>query len=77
MRQVGGAFGIAIASAAFAAAGSFASPAAVSHGVRAALLVTAAVSVLGAVAGVGLRARAASAPVSDVPISAVARARGD
>jgi MFS family permease len=77
MRQIGGAFGIAIASAAFAAAGSFASPAAVSHGVRAALLVTAAVSVLGAVAGVGLRARAASAPVSDVPISAVARARGD
>jgi MFS family permease len=76
MRQIGGAFGIAIASAAFAAAGSFASPAAVSHGVRAALLVTAAVSVLGAVAGVGLRARAVSAAVSEVPTSAAARARG-
>jgi EmrB/QacA subfamily drug resistance transporter len=59
MRQVGGAFGIAIASAAFAATGSFASPAAVSHGVRMALLVTAAISAAGALAGVGLRARAA------------------
>ena len=36
--------GIAIASAVFAAAGGFASPAAVSHGVRAALLVTAAIA---------------------------------
>src|SRR5215475_230839 len=53
MRQVGGAFGIAIASAAFAAAGSFASPVAVSHGVCMALLVTAAISVLGAIAGTG------------------------
>jgi EmrB/QacA subfamily drug resistance transporter len=76
MRQIGGAFGIAIASAAFAAVGSFASPAAVGHGVRAALLVTAVVSALGAVAGVGLRARAATAPVSEVPISAATRARG-
>jgi hypothetical protein len=59
MRQVGGAFGIAIASAVFAAAGSFATPAAVSHGVRAALLVTAAISAAGALAGAGLRARRA------------------
>jgi MFS family permease len=57
MRQVGGAFGIAIASAVFAAVGSFASPAAVSHGVRAALLVTAAISATGALAGTGLTAR--------------------
>jgi len=65
MRQVGGAFGIAIASAAFAAAGSFASPVAVSHGVRMALLVTAAISAAGAIAGAGLRARgAADAPAS-------------
>jgi Major Facilitator Superfamily len=63
MRQVGGAFGIAIASAVFAAAGSFASPAAVSHGVRMALLVTAAISAAGALAGAGLRAtRAAGLP---------------
>lgn len=44
MRQVGGAFGIAIASAVFAAAGGFASPAAVRHGVRMVLFVTAAIS---------------------------------
>ena len=62
MRQVGGAFGIAIASAVFAAAGSFASPAAVSHGVRMALLVTAAISAAGALAGVGLRATRVSRP---------------
>jgi MFS family permease len=60
MRQVGGAFGIAIASAVFAAAGSFASPPAVSHGVRAALLVTAAISAAGALAGAGLRATRAA-----------------
>ena len=66
MRQVGGAFGIAIASAVFAAAGSFASPAAVSHGVRMALLVTAAISASGALAGVGLRAT----PVAGLPASA-------
>jgi tRNA G26 N,N-dimethylase Trm1 len=55
MRQVGGSFGVAIASAVFAAAGSFASPAAVSHGVRAALLVTAAIAAAGALSGTGLR----------------------
>ena len=65
MRQVGGAFGIAVASAVFAAAGGFASPAAVSHGVRAALLVTAAISAVGALAGTGLRrTRAAGPPAS-------------
>jgi hypothetical protein len=63
MRQVGGAFGIAIASAVFAAVGGFTSPAAVSHGVRAALLVTAAIAAAGAIAGIGIRsARAAGLP---------------
>ena len=51
MRQVGEAFGIAIASAVFAVAGGFASPAAVTHGVRGALLVTAAIAAVGALAG--------------------------
>jgi EmrB/QacA subfamily drug resistance transporter len=60
MRQVGGAFGIAIASAAFAAAGSFAAPATVSHGVRMALLAAAAISAAGAAAGAGLRARSSA-----------------
>jgi hypothetical protein len=62
MRQVGGAFGIAIASAVFAAVGSFASPAAVSHGARGALLVAAAIAIVGALAGAGLRARRAAGP---------------
>ena len=70
MRQVGGAFGIAIASAAFGAAGSFASPAAVSHGVRAALLVAAAISVVGALAGVRRPPVHGSRPGSDTRASA-------
>jgi EmrB/QacA subfamily drug resistance transporter len=64
MRQVGGAFGIAIASAVFGAAGSFASPAAVSHGVRAALLVTAVIAATGALAAAGLRSRQPAPPAS-------------
>jgi hypothetical protein len=55
----------------FAAAGSFASPAAVSHGVRMALLVTAAISASGALAGVGLRAtRVAGLPASAPRVTA-------
>jgi MFS family permease len=73
MRQVGGAFGIAIASAAFAAAGGFASPTAISHGVRMALLATAAISAVGTLAGTGLRApRAAGLPASAPGITAQA-----
>jgi MFS family permease len=74
MRQLGGTFGIAIASAVFAAYGGFASPAAVSHGFRAALTATAVISAAGTLAGFGLRARtragrprAASAPVARPP----------
>jgi MFS family permease len=78
MRQVGGAFGVAIASAVFAAAGSFATPAAISHGVRMALLVTAAISAVGALAGTGLRAaRAAGLPASTPPITASAATPAD
>jgi EmrB/QacA subfamily drug resistance transporter len=54
MRQVGGTFGIVIASATFAAIGGFASPVAVGHGVRAALFAAAAISAAGALAGTGL-----------------------
>jgi MFS family permease len=70
VRQLGGTFGIAIASVVFAGFGGFASPAAVSHGFRAALTATAAISAAGALAGLGLRAtrrRAASAPVARPP----------
>jgi len=73
MRQVGGAFGVAIASAVFAVSGGFASPAAVSHGVRTALFVTAAIAAVGALAGTGLRTtRTAGPPASTRKITAEA-----
>lgn len=73
MRQVGGAFGVALASAVFTASGGFASPATVSHGVRMALLVTAAIALAGALAGAGLRGtRAVSLPASTRGIPAEA-----
>jgi EmrB/QacA subfamily drug resistance transporter len=75
MRQVGGAFGIAIASAVFAAAGGFASPVAVSHGVRAALVATAVIAAAGALAGVGLRTRRVAAqPEGEPRVAAATRA---
>jgi predicted MFS family arabinose efflux permease len=67
MRQLGGAFGIAIASVVFGGFGGFASPAAVSHGFRAALTATAATSATGAQAGLGLRARRRRAASASAP----------
>jgi EmrB/QacA subfamily drug resistance transporter len=66
MRQLGGAFGIAILSAVFTAHGGFTSPLAVSHGFRAAMVVAAMVSAASALAGAGLRARRAAGDV-EVP----------
>lgn len=63
VRQLGGTFGIAIASAVFAANGSFASPGAVTSGFRAAIIVAAAISAAGALAGAWLPARRAASPV--------------
>jgi EmrB/QacA subfamily drug resistance transporter len=51
MRQLGGAFGVAILGAAFAATGSYATPAAFSRGFTAAYYVAAGLAVAGAVAG--------------------------
>ena len=51
MRQLGGAFGVAILGAAFAAAGSYATPAAFSRGFTAAFYVAAGLALVGAVAG--------------------------
>jgi hypothetical protein len=61
MRQLGGAFGIAVLSGAFSARGSFATPAAVTHGFTAAMAVAAALSAAGAVAGLWAR-RTVGAP---------------
>jgi EmrB/QacA subfamily drug resistance transporter len=56
MRQLGGAFGVAIVAAVFASAGSYASAATFSHGFGAAIAVAAALALAGALAGVLLPA---------------------
>jgi EmrB/QacA subfamily drug resistance transporter len=57
MRQLGGAFGLAIGVAVFTGAGSYASPGAFSDGFGPAIAVSAALSLGGALAGMALRAR--------------------
>ena len=70
MRQLGGAFGVAIPAAAFAAAGSYASARAFSDGFAPAIGVAAGLSLAGAVAGLALprrRAATVSAPAAAAP----------
>jgi EmrB/QacA subfamily drug resistance transporter len=69
MRELGGVFGIAIAVAVFAAAGSYASPSAFVEGFSPAIGVAAALSLIGAAAGLALpgRRRRAAAPAMVVP----------
>jgi EmrB/QacA subfamily drug resistance transporter len=55
MRQLGGAFGLAIAVAVFTGAGSFASPAAFTDGFAPAIAVSAGLSLCGSLAGLSLR----------------------
>jgi EmrB/QacA subfamily drug resistance transporter len=69
MRELGGVFGIAVAVAVFAAAGSYASPAAFTDGFTPAILVAAGLSVAGAAAGLALpgrRGAALRAPIAGV-----------
>ena len=54
MRQLGGAFGLAVGVAVFSGAGSYASPAAFSDGFAPAIAVSGALSLLGALAGLRL-----------------------
>ncbi len=61
MRQLGGAFGVAIGAAVFAAAGSYASPAAFSDGFVPAIAAAAGLALAGALAGLALPARAVQA----------------
>jgi EmrB/QacA subfamily drug resistance transporter len=58
MRQLGGAFGVAVLGAVFAAAGSYATAAAFSHGFAAACYTAAGLALAGAVAGTALPGRA-------------------
>jgi hypothetical protein len=64
MRQLGGTFGIAIASVVFTARGGFASPDAVSSGFRAAMLAAAAFSVVGVLAGSWLPGKRPASPLA-------------
>jgi EmrB/QacA subfamily drug resistance transporter len=57
MRQLGGAFGLAIGVAIFSGAGSYASPGAFSNGFGPAIAVSAGLSLCGALAGMSLRVR--------------------
>jgi EmrB/QacA subfamily drug resistance transporter len=64
MRQLGGAFGVAVLGAAFAATGSYASPSTFSHGFTTAFAAAAGLALAGAAAGTilpGLRGRASPA----------------
>jgi EmrB/QacA subfamily drug resistance transporter len=68
MRQLGGAFGVAILGAVFAATGSYASPAAFSRGFTTAFWAAAALALAGAAAGIilpGLRGRATTATAEE------------
>jgi hypothetical protein len=70
MRELGGVFGVAVAAAIFAGAGSFASPGAFLDGFAPAVAVLAAFSVVGAIVALALPGRrqaAESVPVGAVP----------
>jgi MFS family permease len=72
IRQLGGAFGVAVQVAVFAAAGSYASAHTFIAGVRPALGACAALALLGATAGTALRARRRTAVVQVAVAVAVA-----
>jgi EmrB/QacA subfamily drug resistance transporter len=67
LRELGGVFGIAILVAVFAGAGSYASPDAFSDGFAAAIAVSAALSAVGAIAGLGLPGRARATAAAPEP----------
>jgi EmrB/QacA subfamily drug resistance transporter len=74
-RQLGGAFGIAVLAAVFAARGDYSSPGAFRDGVGPALGVAAGMSALGAIAGALVRPRPRPAPVAEpapAPVHATA-----
>jgi EmrB/QacA subfamily drug resistance transporter len=70
MRQLGGAFGVAVLGAAFAATGSYASPGAFSHGFVTASGVAAGLALAGAAAGAILPGRGTRRPAFTAPAGA-------
>jgi hypothetical protein len=84
MRQLGGAFGVAVLGAAFAATGSYASPGTFSHGFTTAFAAAAGLALAGAAAGTilpGLRGRASPAtspePVGQTGVAGTPAAMAD
>jgi hypothetical protein len=78
MRELGGVFGVAIAVAVFAGAGSYASPAAFLDGFAPAIAATGALSLAGAIVALALpgrRSAALAVPVGPVPAPEPAGAR--
>jgi len=77
MSELGGVFGVAVAVAVFASAGSYASPAAFIEGFGPAIVVAAALSLAGAVAGLALPGRRAARPGAPIgtPAAVPAEAR--
>jgi EmrB/QacA subfamily drug resistance transporter len=76
MRELGGVFGIALAVAVFAGAGSYASPQAFTDGFSPAIFVAAGLALAGAIAGLALPGRrpaTAGAPIGAVPAPEAAR----
>ena len=67
MRQLGGAFGVAVLGAAFAATGSYATPATFSHGFVTAFGVAAGITLAGTAAGAILPARGNRRPSPTAP----------
>lgn len=70
MRELGGVFGVAVAVAVFAATGSYASPTSFVHGFGPAIGVAAALSLIGAFAGLSLPARRPAPRLSIAPAEA-------
>ena len=76
MRQLGGAFGIAILAAVFGAAGGYTSAAAFSDGFASAMAAATGLALAGALAGLALPGRAQDAPAGPVATVPQARAAG-
>jgi hypothetical protein len=70
MRELGGVFGVAVAVAVFAGSGSYASPASFVAGFGPAIGVAAALSLVGAVAGLALPGRRPAAQIAIAPAQA-------
>jgi hypothetical protein len=75
MRQLGGAFGVAILAVAFAGNGRYASASAFSDGYTRAMLVAGGLALAGAFAGVALRPGRVTVPAAPAPQAQPGRSR--